>query len=292
MSATESLDFREFAGSCLPPGLGCYELDASGSNITHLPADLKVESRICLDGCRSLLSLPDGFTAGSISLRDCTSLTALPEGLSTWFLDLTNCSEFAHWPARAELHSGSLVLRGCVSLRELPTWTGRLANLNLAGCVGLTEIPEGIEVSGWVDVGGTGITGLPRSLQGASLRWRGVRVNERIAFAPLALTAGEVLAERNAEVRRVMIERMGYQRFSEDAGAKVLHEDFDAGGPRQLLKIELDEDEPLVGLACRCPSTARQYWIRVPPQTQTCHQAAAWIAGFDDPSLYHPNLET
>jgi hypothetical protein len=25
---------------------------------------------------------------------------------------------------------------------------------------------------------------------------------------------------------------------------------------------------------------------------KTCHQAAAWMAGFDDPALYSPKIET
>ena len=89
-----------------------------------------------------------------------------------------------------------------------------------------------------------------------------------------------------------MIERMGYTRFAREANAKVLDEDRDAGGKRQLLRIELQEDEPLVCLSCSCPSTARQYFLRVPPAMTSCHEAAAWIAGFDDASLYRPLVET
>ena len=124
------------------------------------------------------------------------------------------------------------------------------------------------------------------------MRWRSVRIDERIAFHPEQLTAREALGEKNAERRRVMIERMGYQRFAKEAAAKVLDEDNDSGGTRQLLWINLHEDEPLVGLSCSCPSTGRQYFIRVPPTMKTCHQAAAWMAGFDNPSLYRPQIET
>lgn len=89
-----------------------------------------------------------------------------------------------------------------------------------------------------------------------------------------------------------MIERMGYLRFAREAQARTLDADTDRGGPRALLSIDLNEDEPLVGLLCRCPSTGRQYLLRVPPTMTTCHQAAAWMAGFDDPSMYHPEIET
>jgi hypothetical protein len=59
-----------------------------------------------------------------------------------------------------------------------------------------------------------------------------------------------------------------------------------------LLRVKLSEDEDLVAMSCFCPSTARQYIIRVPPQTPTCRHAAAWIAGFDDPNDYRPLIET
>ncbi len=286
------LDLTKLAAGRLPAGLHCYELDASGSHLTHLPADLRVDGRLVLDNCPALATLPEGLTAGSISLRNCPQLAALPERLSTWFLDLTACQNFAQWPASALIHHGSLVLRNCVRVASLPGWIGRLANLDLAGCVQLREIPEGISVSGWVDVGGTGISSLPPGLRAAALRWRGVRVNERIAFHPGQLTAREALEEKNVELRRVIIERMGYLRFARETHARTLDEDQDPGGTRQLLLIDLQEDEPLVGLSCHCPSTGRQYFLRVPPAMKTCHQAAAWVAGFDDPSLYHPQIET
>ncbi|HWI58139.1 MAG TPA: hypothetical protein VNZ22_12995 [Bacillota bacterium] len=286
------LDLTKFEGERLPAGLHCYELDASGSQLTSLPEDLRIDGRLVLDNCPALESLPAGLTAGSISLRNCPWLMALPQNLNTWFLDLTGCQRFVHWPAKATIHHGSLILRNCLALSTLPRWLGRLAQLDLAGCVQLKEIPDGISVSSWVDVGGTGITALPPSLQGAGLRWRGVRVTERIAFHPEQLTAKEALAERNAELRRVMIERMGYLRFAKQAKAKILDEDQDSGGPRQLLSIDLHEDEPLVGLSCFCPSTRRQYFLRVPPKMKTCHQAAAWMAGFDNPKLYRPQIET
>jgi len=286
------LDLSNFEGDTLPPGLHCYELDARGSQLVRLPDDFCIDGRLVLDNCPRLRSLPDGLTAGSISLRNCPSVQTLPEKLSTWFLDMTGCTQFEAWPKSATIHNGSLILRNCVRMHVLPSWIGRVAHLDLAGCPAVREIPEGISVSGWVDIGGTGISRLPSSMQAASLRWRSVPINERIAFHPEQLTAKEALGEKNAEVRRVIIERMGYLRFSQEAHAQILDEDSDSGGTRQLLLIDLQQDEPLVGLSCCCPSTGRQYFLRVPPQIKTCHHAAAWMAGFDDPSLYRPQIET
>ncbi|MEQ8791331.1 MAG: hypothetical protein RIC55_34030 [Pirellulaceae bacterium] len=286
------IDLREAKLERLSATITCHDLDASGSALESLPDDIHVESRLVLNDCAKLESLPAGLECGSISLRNCGYLAALPEGLSTWFLDLTDCRRFSRWPAKGAVHRGILRLRNCIEVQSLPPWLGLLGQLDLAGCVQLNEVPDGVRVSSWIDVGGTNISGLPASLSGAPLRWRGVAVDERIAFHPETLSATEIIAEPNAERRRVMIERMGYLRFAEDAGASVLDNDEDAGGQRQLLRIELEGDEPLVGLSCFCPSTHRQYFLRVPPTTKTCHQAAAWMAGYDDAKLYKPVQET
>lgn len=286
------LDLQNTKLTTLPGGIRCYELNATGSRLESLPADLAVESRLILDHCHRLETLPEGLSAGAISLQDCHVLQALPEGLDTWFLDLSESRHFSQWPARATVGHGSVRLRNCISMAELPDWFGPLASLDLAGCVQLGRIPEGLRVAGWVDVGGTNLTGLPQSLDGVALRWRSVPVPARIAFEPESISAAEILAEANAEIRRVMIERMGYLRFAAEAQAEVLDQDRDPGGPRQLLRIELSDDEPLVGLHCSCPSTAREYFLRVPPDTKSCHQAAAWLAGFDDPEDYRPAIET
>jgi hypothetical protein len=117
-------------------------------------------------------------------------------------------------------------------------------------------------------------------------------VSGRIIFHPESITVDDILLEENVEVRRMMLESMGTSRFFETAQAEVRHQDEDAGGPRQLLVVPMPGDEALVCLSVRDPSTAYQYLIRVPPWVRDCHQAAAWIAGFDDPSNYHPVMET
>ena len=101
-----------------------------------------------------------------------------------------------------------------------------------------------------------------------------------------------MLGETNAELRRVLLERMGYERFLQEADAEVLDRDRDPGGERRLLKVPLRGDEDLVCLSVICPSTGRQYLLRVPPRLRNCRRAAAWIAGFDNPDDYRPIVET
>jgi hypothetical protein len=118
---------------------------------------------------------------------------------------------------------------------------------------------------------------------------------------PQQITAARVLQESNVERRRALIELMGTDRFVREANPQVLHQDVEHNGnARQLLRVILPtlrarwrgNDEPIVMLSVTCPSTAHHYMLRVPPHIATCRQAAAWIAGFDDPDQYQPIMET
>lgn len=187
---------------------------------------------------------------------------------------------------------GHVLLRDCAALGGLPPWLKQVAQLDLAGCAGISSLDDGLEVRSFIDVAATGLRALPRSLDGVELRWRGVRIDRRIAFDPEGIAPPEILGESNAERRRVMLERVGYERFLSAMNPEILDEDFDPGGPLKLLRIPLEGDEPLVCLMVQCPSTGRRYALRVPPTMGKCRQAAAWMAGFDDPDAYAPVVET
>jgi hypothetical protein len=276
----------------LPENLRCHTLRAHGTGMKELPAGLRVTHCLDLTGSPNLESLPRGLTCSVLILRDCPRLTALPEDLKVDFLDIRGCRALATWPASAQVRIGNVTARDCTALEKLPENLGPVNSFDLRNCARIKEIPEGVAVNSWIDIGGTGITSLPRHLRKTGLRWRGVAVTSRIAFEPHTLTVEEILGERNAEVRRVMIERVGLERFLSEAKAEVLHEDTDPGGPRRLLRIALPNDEDLVCVSVNCPSTARHYLIRVPPKISTCHAAVAWTAGFDDPADYAPLVET
>jgi hypothetical protein len=233
-----------------------------------------------------LTTLPAGLKVGSLMLRECTSLRALPEDLDVFFLDIPGCVRLTAFPTRGPAKLGRLNMRGCTQLRALPPWLKRVSQLDVSGCPNLEALPEDLHISSWLDLAHTSLQSLPASLQGVQLRWRGILIDERIAFRPETITAQEVLDQRNTEVRRVLLEQPGYQAFLEQANADLLDQDQDPGGIRRLLRVPLGSDEPLVCLDVHCPSTGRQYLLRVPPAMRSCHQAAAWIAGFD----YHAEL--
>jgi hypothetical protein len=276
----------------LPAQLDCHTLIWKNAPIAELPAGLQVSHKLDLSGSLQLERLPDDLSVSVLVLTNCTRLTSLPENLSVDFLTIDGCTALKHWPVSAKVSIGTVSARGCTALQNLPDSLGPLTTLNLRDCARLERIPEGVQVRAWVDIGGTKIEGLPSSLTGVGLRWRGVSVTAQIAFFPETLKSADALAEPNAEVRRVMIERIGLQRFLKELNARVVHEDRDPGGPRQLLSVELAGDEALVCVSVNCPSTGRHYLIRVPPTMRTCHQAVAWTAGFDNPDDYVPVLET
>ncbi|ADV65761.1 DUF6745 domain-containing protein [Deinococcus maricopensis] len=286
----DTLDLSDTGLPTLPERLNVGELLARNLPITHVPASTRVLFRLTLDGCPRLQHLPEGLKVGSLSLQDCPSLEHLPEGLDVCFLNISRCDALRTWPERAQVRHGHLIARDCLNLRALPAWLTHVAQLDLSGCRGITALPEGLRINGWLDVADSGLTGLPEG-QDVPLRWRGVRIDAHVAFHPERITAAEVLAQPNAEVRRVMMERMGAERFLQEAGAEELDRDHDAGGERRLLRVNLPNDEPFVAVSVACPSTGRAYVLRVPPTIRTAHAASAWLAGFDDPALYQPALE-
>lgn len=276
----------------LPAGLRCYELDVSNSSIQSLPEDIQVEFRLDLSNCTRLERLPSRLKVGSLILRDCLSLRSLPENLDAYCLDIAGCTSLTDWPDQGSVRIGGVNARGCSQLRSLPRWLSNLSWLNVRDCVSLTELPAGLHITSWIDLAHTQIRSLPEASKGVQIRWRGVPISARIAFHPETITTEEILKEPNAELRRVLLERMGYATFLSQANAQIIDEDDDPGGERRLLRVAMQGDEDLVCLAVYCPSTGRQYMLRVPPSMRTCHQAAAWIAGFDNPDEYQPLAET
>ncbi|BAY24612.1 hypothetical protein NIES2100_44070 [Calothrix sp. NIES-2100] len=184
---------------------------------------------------------------------------------------------------------GHLDLSGASQLYHLPE-NLTCETLDISDCVNLTHLPKGIHVTHWIELAGSGITNLGTG-HGFVLRWRGVQVSDRIAFESQSITGQDILNTENVELRRVLIERMGYEKFLQQVGGLIRDRDRDAGGERQLIYIPFEDDEALMVLKVICPSTKHTHILRVPPDMQTCHQAAAWIAGFNNPDDYNPAIE-
>jgi hypothetical protein len=182
-----------------------------------------------------------------------------------------------------------LDLQGATHLYRLPD-NLTCVSLDISNCINLTALPPGLHVTRWIELAGSGINQLPAG-HGFVLRWRGVQVSDRLAFASSALTGQEILNTENVELRRILIERLGYETFLQQVGGLIRDHDRDAGGERQLVCVPFEDDEPLMLLKVVCPSTGHTHVLRVPPDLRTCHQAAAWIAGFNNPDDYDPAIE-
>lgn len=122
--------------------------------------------------------------------------------------------------------------------------------------------------------------------------WRGVQVPDRLSTDPDWLTVRGILEERNRELQRVMLERFGYDRFILELGAvPVQADEFGA-----LYRILRPHREPfvLVHVTNTTPEldgTRKRYFLRVPPNMKTAHEAVAWTFGMR-PEQYRPLLET
>jgi hypothetical protein len=135
---------------------------------------------------------------------------------------------------------------------------------------------------------------------GPALKWRnghavyaleGVRV-PGWAVDPMQLTAAAVQQQPNVEVRRVLLQQFGVERFIREAHTEVVA--VDRYG--RLLQARLRGEEPLtlVELTNATPEpdgTRKTYYLRVPPWVQSAQEAVAWT--FDvDASEYAPMLES
>ena len=124
----------------------------------------------------------------------------------------------------------------------------------------------------------------PHCETGPFVRWadgsafysvHGVRVPAWVIEKRDTLTVAQIMAEDNAEVRRVMIGLYGRERFFSDAGAHVIEhlgEDYPVAGLRdaRLLKLSVrgDDDWTMIDLrdmAVQPDGSKRRYMFRVNP---------------------------
>ncbi len=122
--------------------------------------------------------------------------------------------------------------------------------------------------------------------------WRGMPMPADFLDRLPSLTPAEIRAEDNAELRRVMLEHYGYDRYLAESGAKPVHRD-ETG---VLWRIELDGDEPVVTVEVvnstpEPDGTHRVYWLRVPPRISTAREGVAWTFGLTA-EAYQPIRQT
>ena len=113
--------------------------------------------------------------------------------------------------------------------------------------------------------------------------WHGVSVPLQVIEFPETITAKQIQDEKNAEVQRIMIERVGAGKYLRESGAKLIDMDsltLEGSAPRALMEDKTG-NRWLTGTD---GSTARVYTMAVPREAQTCAEAHRMISGLDKES--------
>ncbi|OUL20472.1 hypothetical protein BV378_29075 [Nostoc sp. RF31YmG] len=91
---------------------------------------------------------------------------------------------------------------------------------------------------------------------------------------PQQWQASWLLTEDNAELRRVLIQGIGYSRICQ----KLKAIELDTWAEYTLLKIDVEVDEEAIYLLkMTCPSTGFIHALRVPPQMKSAREAISWV---------------
>ncbi|HEY9774852.1 MAG TPA: hypothetical protein V6C81_13905 [Planktothrix sp.] len=122
--------------------------------------------------------------------------------------------------------------------------------------------------------------------------WHGVTTPAHIITQPEKLTPPQIENTSNAEIRRIMIERYGVERFILDAGAELV--ETDEFGTLYAKYLTGDEPLVMVRVTNKTPNpdgTTSEYFLRVPPSIKTAKAAVAWTFAMQE-NEYKPRYET
>ena len=121
--------------------------------------------------------------------------------------------------------------------------------------------------------------------------WHGVRVPWWVIEHPERVTAAVIDQEENAEVRRAMIERIGWDVYLAQIGARPVQTD------RYGALYQTEVDDARVGVVVVTNSTpepdgsVKRYALLVSPEHRTAHAAVASTFGLTV-DQYHPAVES
>ena len=117
--------------------------------------------------------------------------------------------------------------------------------------------------------------------------YHGVKVDKKLIESPEKLTKKDWLNESNLEIRRVIQERM--PDFAKKIGGKKI----DTSEKGELIEVDLGSDPEKIAryVKVKDGSTAREYFLRVPPTIQKVNEGIAWTFGLEA-KKYKPIKET
>jgi hypothetical protein len=133
------------------------------------------------------------------------------------------------------------------------------------------------------------------SLDGPAIRFpdqteawaiHGIFVDRDVVEAPERLNPLRALAHPNAEVRRTLIERIGYDRIGGAAARAVFLSPTAEDNTGKLWHLPSQDPEPLAlveveNATLEPDGTRKRYFLRVPPTCRTAREAVAWTFGLD-----------
>jgi hypothetical protein len=113
-------------------------------------------------------------------------------------------------------------------------------------------------------------------------RWHGIPVDERLVREPALLGPELIQSESNVEVRRVMLERFGLERFLAAVDAREvdtsrhgrLYESWTQTGVFRYVEVQNATLAP--------DGTRKRYMLLVPAHLPTARAAVAWTFGLDE----------
>jgi leucine-rich repeat protein SHOC2 len=226
-------------------------------------------------------------------------LTSLPDSIG----DLANLTDLhlsynrlTNLPDRiTELNNLQRLYLHNNQLTQLPKEIGRLANLTDLHLDNnqLTSLPASI--SELANLTRLNLNGNPlidlSMLQGLSkletVRFTNMNLPRQYWMKFSDWQPQWVLTEGNAEIRRILIEQVGYQKICAELDAVPV----DIWREYTLLKIDLlrpiissigtfmdfNAPEPIMLLKMTCPSTAHIHLLRVPPEMESAEAAITWV---------------
>jgi len=122
----------------------------------------------------------------------------------------------------------------------------------------------------------------------------GLEVPEKLIERPEELTKADFINENNAEIRRIMVEHVGSDKFSEIQDLEKISTGELNGQKVELLRSKESDDlasSKIQFVRVTCNSTGRVYNLGVPPTFEDALEALAWTFNMSKEE-YQPKVET
>jgi hypothetical protein len=113
--------------------------------------------------------------------------------------------------------------------------------------------------------------------------YQGIEIPEKYGrLHPHQWQAKWLLEEKNAELKRLLIQVIGYDRIC----TEVQPTELDSEQEYTLLRIDDADVEPMYLLKMTCPSTGYIHALRVPPNISSAREAIRWVNWGTDPEEF------